>query len=127
MTEVMKFQTVKSGGDGQFEFKGLQPSIYEVTVTAPGMIIFTPQVSLSAGELHILPPIALSISPVTTSVIVSGNSEKLSQEQVQIAEQQRIAGVIPNFYSSYNWNAPPMLAKHKFQLSMRSIIDRFRS
>jgi hypothetical protein len=32
-------------------------------------------------------------------------------------------GVIPNFYSSYNWNAPPMLAKQKFPLSIRSMID----
>jgi hypothetical protein len=42
---------------------------------------------------------------------------------VHIAVQQRIGGVIPNFYSSYDWNAPPMLAKQKFQLSVRSIID----
>jgi hypothetical protein len=56
-------------------------------------------------------------------VTVSGNSKQLSEEQVHIAEQQRIVGVIPNFYSSYNWNAPPMLAKQKFQLSIRSIVD----
>jgi len=31
--------------------------------------------------------------------------------------------VIPNFYSSYDWNAPPMQAKQKFQLSARSLID----
>ena len=37
--------------------------------------------------------------------------------------QQRVGGVIPNFYSTYDWNAPPMLAKQKFQLSIRSIID----
>jgi len=48
---------------------------------------------------------------------VSGNSKQLSEEQLHIAEQQRIAGIIPNFYSSYDWNAPPMLAKHKFLLS----------
>jgi hypothetical protein len=117
-------RTVQSGIDGQFEFKGLQPNVYQVTVTAPGMNTFSSaQIPLSAGEFHILPPVALSISPVTTSVTVSGNSKKLSEEQVHIAEQQRIVGVIPNFYSSYNWNAPPMLAKQKFQLSIRSILD----
>jgi hypothetical protein len=42
---------------------------------------------------------------------------------VQIAVQQRVGGVIPNFYSSYDWNAPPMQAKQKFQLSFRSIFD----
>ena len=119
-----RVRTVQSGSDGQFEFKGLQPSAYQLTVTAPGMITFTSsQITLSAGEFRILPPVALSISPVNTSVTVSGNSKKLSEEQVHIAVQQRIVGIIPNFYSSYNWNAPPMLARQKFQLSIRSIVD----
>lgn len=110
--------------DGQFQFKGLQPNVYKLTVTAPGMTTFiSSDIPLRAGEFHILPPVTLAILPVTTSVTVSGNSKQLSEEQVHIAEQQRIVGVIPNFYSSYDWNAPPMLAKQKFQLSIRSIID----
>ena len=55
--------------------------------------------------------------------MVSGDKEELSREQVHIAEQQRVAGVIPNFYSAYDWNAPPMLAKQKVQLSVRGLID----
>ena len=117
-------QTVRSGNDGQFEFQELQPNDYQVTVTAPGMITFrSSQISLRAGEFHILPSVTLSISLVSTTVTVSVNSEQLSVEQVHIAEQQRIVGIIPNFYSSYDWNAPPMLAKQKFQLSIRSILD----
>jgi len=116
--------TIQSGADGQFQFKGLQPNVYKLTVTASGMTTFiSSDIPVRAGEFHILPPVTLGISPVTTSVTVSGNSKQLSEEQVHIAEQQRIVGVIPNFYSSYNWNAPPMLAKQKFQLSIRSIID----
>src|SRR5262249_28987573 len=118
-------RTMQSGSNGQFEFTGLTPDIYKLTVNAPGMSTFTSrQIPLDAGEFRILPPIILSVSPVTTTVIVSaGKNEQLSKEQLHIAEQQRIAGIIPNFYSSYDWNAPPMLAKHKFQLSIRSIID----
>lgn len=117
-------RTLQSGSDGQFEFKDLPSNVYKLTVTAPGMITFTSSdIRLRAGEFHIVPPVSLSIMPLTTSVTVSGNSKKLSEEQVHIAEQQRIVGVIPNFYSSYNWNAPPMLAKQKFQLSLRSIFD----
>ena len=117
-------QTVQSGSNGQFEFTGLQPNVYKLTVSAPGMNTFTSSdIPLHVGEFHILPPVTLSIPPVITSVIVSGNRKRLSEEQLHIAEQQRIAGIIPNFYSSYDWNAPPMLAKQKFQLSIRSIID----
>lgn len=117
-------QTVQSGSNGQFEFTGLRPNVYKLTVSAAGMSTFTwSDIPLHAGEFRILPPVTLSITPVITSVIVSGNSKRLSEEQLHIAEQQRIAGIIPNFYSSYDWNAPPMLAKQKFQLSIRSIVD----
>jgi len=117
-------RTVESGSDGQFAFTGLPPDVYKLTVTAPGMSPFTStQIPLHAGEARIVPPVSLSVSSVTTSVTVSGNKEELAEEQVRIAVQQRIGGVIPNFYSAYDWNAPPMEAKQKFQLSIRSIID----
>ncbi len=118
-------RTVESGMNGQFAFPDLAPGVYRLTVTAPGMEPFTsPEIPLRAGEAHIAPVITLSVSSVSTSVTVTGGSkEKLSEQQVQIAEQQRVGGVIPNFYSTYDWNAPPMLAKQKFQLSIRSLID----
>lgn len=117
-------RSADSGNNGQFAFPGLSPDVYTITVTAPGMSAFTPPpVELKAGEFHIVPPVTLSVSGVATSVTVTANKEELAEQQLQIAEQQRIGGVIPNFYSSYDWNAPPMLAKQKFQLSIRSIFD----
>lgn len=118
-------RSVESGGNGQFAFTGLPADVYELTVTAPGMSTFTStKIPLHAGEFRIVPPVTLSVSRRTTSVTVTaGNKEELAEEQVQIAVQQRIGGVIPNFYSTYDWNAPPMQAKQKFQLSIRSLID----
>jgi len=52
-----------------------------------------------------------------------GRCGLFSHEQVRIAVGQRLGGIFQNFYSSYDWNAPPMGAKQKFQLSFRSIID----
>ena len=118
-------QTVESGSNGQFAFKGLPPDVYKLTVTAAGMSTFTsPQIPLQAGEARIVPTVTLPVAGGTTSVNVTDrNKEELAKEQVQIAVQQRIGGIIPNFYSTYDWNAPPMGAKQKFQLSFRSIID----
>lgn len=117
-------RSVESGGDGQFTFTGLSPENYKLTVAAPGMSTYTsPEIALHAGEFHILPPIVISVAAVSSSVTVTGNKKQLAEQQVQIAVQQRIGGVIPNFYSSYDWNAPPMQAKQKFQLATRSIID----
>ena len=78
---------------------------------------------MRSGEFRIAPPITLAVSGGETSVVVNGDKEELSREQVHIAVQQRVAGVIPNFYSAYDWNAPPMLAKQKIQLTARGLID----
>jgi hypothetical protein len=116
---------VESGSNGEFAFTGLPADVYKLTVTAPGMSTFTSiHIPLHAGEARIVPSITLPVSGGTTSVTVtSGNKQELAEEQVQIAVQQRVGGIIPNFYSTYDWNAPPILAKQKFQLSIRSIID----
>ena len=117
-------RTAESDSDGQFAFTALPPDVYRITVTAPGMNRFTsPRIPLQADEVRFLPAMRLSVSGGSTSVTVNGNKEELAKEQVQIAVQQRVAGVIPNFYSAYDWNAPPMGAKQKFHLSIRSIID----
>jgi hypothetical protein len=116
-------QTLQSGSNGQFAFTDLPPDAYKVTVTAPGMKSFTSaQISLHAGETRLISAM-LSVFGGSTSVIVTGNKEELAEQQVQIAVRQRIGGIIPNFYSSYDWNAPPMGAKQKLKLSFRSIID----
>lgn len=117
-------RTVKSGNNGQFSMEGLLPQVYKLAVSAPGMKSYTsPAFALAAGEFRILPPIVVSVSLVSTNVTVTENKEQLAEEQVHIALQQRVGGVIPNFYSSYDWNAPAMEAKQKFQLGLRSIID----
>ena len=117
-------ESVQSGPEGQFTFSGLAPGVYRLAVTAPGMKAFaSPPIPLQAAEFHIVPPVTLSVFGGTTHVIVTANKEQLAQQQVQIAIHQRIGGVIPNFYSSYEWNAPPMEAKQKFHLAVRSIMD----
>jgi len=116
-------RSLESGSNGQFAFTGLPPDVYKLTVTASGMNTFTSsQISLHGGETRLV-SMTLSVFGGVTSVTVSGNKEELAEQQVQIALRQRIGGVIPNFYSSYDWNAPPMGAKQKLKLSFRSIVD----
>lgn len=117
-------QTAVSGANGQFDFQGLPPGSYTLKVTGRGMSTYTSQTfALSPGQFLIVPTIRLSFSGGVTSVTVTAGKEQLAEEQVRIAEQQRIGGIIPNFYSSYDWNAPPMMTKQKFKLSFRSLID----
>jgi hypothetical protein len=117
-------RTANSGSNGQFAFPDLPAGPYTIKVTGKGMSTYKSQpFQLAAGQFLIVPTIRLAVFGGATSVTVTADKEQLAEQQVRIAEQQRIGGVIPNFYSTYDWNAPPMMAKQKFKLSFRSLID----
>lgn len=69
-------------------------------------------------------PLSASIAATTrTTVDVAATSDEVAQAQVQEQEKQRVLGLMPNFYSSYIWNAEPMTPKLKLQLTMRAAMD----
>jgi hypothetical protein len=47
----------------------------------------------------------------------------VAQAQVEQQEQQRILGVLPNFYTTYIWDAVPLTKSLKYRLAFRSSID----
>ncbi len=113
----------QSGATGQFDFAGLAPGTYIVTASGSGMTKFTSDpISLRANEPVSMPSIVLGVAATSTTVRVM-DKQAASIQQVQIAEQQRVLKVFPNFYSSFDWTAPPMLARQKYHLAARSLID----
>jgi hypothetical protein len=119
-----KKSEVRSGSNGEFAFSSLVPGSYKVTATGSGMGIWvSPSFEMHAGESRIVSKIVLPIAAASTSVTVTADKEALAEQQVQIAIDQRVWSVFPNFYSSYDWNAPPMMPKQKFKLALRSLID----
>jgi hypothetical protein len=112
-----------SGALGQFEFTDLKPGTYVVSASRKGMTQFSSkQIILKPDTPVVVPDVVLSVAGVTTSVTVMDKASA-SVEQVKIAEQQRVFRVFPNFYTSFDWNAPPMLAKQKYHLAARTTID----
>lgn len=117
-------RTVKTGSDGQFTFGSLPPGDYRLKAKGNGLSTYTsPDIHLTQNGTVFVPPITLAVTAASTSITVTGGSEALSVQQVRIAESQRVFGVVPNFYSSYDWNAPPMLARQKYRLAFRSLFD----
>ena len=117
-------RTTVSGSDGQFAFTALPPAVYTITVSGQDMGTFTSSpIPLRAVQAFIVPEVTLAVTAGSTSVTVNGNKDELAEEQVRIAVQQRVVGIFPNFYSSYDWNAPPMEARQKLQLGLRSVLD----
>jgi hypothetical protein len=115
---------LQSGPNGQFSFTGLPAGSFKLRVTGKAMGTYvSPAISLHDDEMYIAVQVVLPIASASTDVTVYGDKEELAQEQVHIAIEQRVLGVFPNFYSTYDWNAPPMGPKQKFHLALRSQID----
>jgi hypothetical protein len=49
--------------------------------------------------------------------------EELANGQIKEEEKQRVLGVIPNFYVSYEQNSAALTAKQKFELAWKSASD----
>ena len=118
-------RAVVSNDNGFFEFNDLEAGIaYHVTISAPGFANWTsPTVTLKPGETLILTGSKLQIAQAQTTVSVVYSSEEVATEDVKIEEQQRVLGIIPNFYVVYDHNAEPLTTKLKFRLALKTATD----
>jgi hypothetical protein len=108
---------------GAFHFSRVDPGTYVLTIAALGFANRKADVSVAPGENPPLPPVVLQVAPVISNVNVSLPPHELAMEQVRAEEKQRVLGVFPNFFVTYQPNAAPLTAAQKFQLGWRSIID----
>jgi hypothetical protein len=110
--------------NGSFKFDSVKAGIpYHVSVSAPGFATWTSnEIILRPGQFLILTGINLRLARVEVTVTVVP-SDVLATEQVKAQEQQRIAGVIPNFFVVYEHNAVPLTPKLKFHLAFKFLVD----
>ncbi|HEX8711684.1 MAG TPA: carboxypeptidase-like regulatory domain-containing protein [Terracidiphilus sp.] len=120
-------QTTVANDNGGFQFSNLKPGVaYHVTISATGFVTWTsPAIVLNSGQYMILTGSNLEIAGGSTSITVSAASSdvQLATQQVQMEEQQRVLGVIPNFYVVYDHNAAPLTPKLKFKLAWKAETD----
>jgi hypothetical protein len=77
---------------------------------------------LHVGETLQTLPIKLDAS-ASESVQVVATQEELAEAEIHVEEQQRLFGIVPNFYTSYDWHAAPLTVKQKFELAWKNVID----
>ncbi len=117
-------RTLLTDGAGFFNFTGLEPGKFGVTIASEGFAPWAdPEIVLPPGGNCELTQVALQIEHVNTDVDVVFSQHDLAEEQVKAQEKQRVLGVFPNFYTSYVWKAAPLTAKQKFRLALRTSID----
>jgi hypothetical protein len=115
-----------SGEQGGFAFNDLQPGgPYQLRVTCMDCIPWTSSaISLQPGQFLVEDKIHLRLSGGTVSVVVKPKTRlQIATEQVHAEEQQRVFGVIPNFYVSYNPQAAPLSAGLKYKLALHTALD----
>jgi carboxypeptidase family protein len=118
---------VQSGNNGEFAFSNVAPGAFRLTVGAAGFLTKEFSAVLRPGETYIVPPISLFLAPTLTEIHVKLSLTPVQVADLQIKEQemQRVLGIIPNFYVSYEGNALPLNPKQKFSLAWKTTTDPF--
>jgi len=114
---------VTSDEDGLFAFSNVVPGPFQLTISSPGLASQDFSGTLQSGEAYVTPLIMLVIPTVVTEVHVGLTPEEVADVQVKEEEKQRVFGLIPNFYVSYDAHPAPLTAKQKFELAWKSASD----
>jgi hypothetical protein len=116
-----------AGETGAFEFTNVSLGTpYEVAMSASGFKDWTspPIVLTPEHSVYLLADARMKMDDAAESVTVYASQEQIATEQVHLQEQQRVLGIIPNFYVVYDSkNAAPLSTKLKFQLAMKVSTD----
>ena len=118
-----KVVETQSDTEGHFFFFAVPPGPFQVTIVADGFTRTEVTGDLHPAEKLALPPVSLAIPAATTEVRVSVSTYELAEEQVKIEETQRVLGVIPNYFVTYQQDTLPLKAKQKFELAWKTTID----
>jgi hypothetical protein len=111
-----------TGENGSFVIPA-DAGIFDLQLSAPGFATTTVHGELGRYQQLDLGKLALTIQTATVEVRVSVSREELAEEQVKVEEQQRILGVIPNFFVTYDSDPVPLHARQKYELAFKTIID----
>jgi hypothetical protein len=123
-TEASATHETTADSAGFFSVGDLPAGTYSVTISSPGLKTYViHDLHLRPGETYSVPEVSLPIARTSADVTVTLTTEQLAEEELHNELKQRVLGVLPNFYTSYQWNAAPLTAKQKLRLTMRATTD----
>jgi hypothetical protein len=116
--------TAETDSDGAFSFANLPPGAFKLTISSHGFVAQSISGVLHAGEDFDAHTIELPVAATTNEIRVSAESQvEIAQEQLNLEEKQRVLGVFPNYYVSYEPHAEPLTTRQKYQLAWKTSID----
>jgi carboxypeptidase family protein len=115
-----------TNGEGEYTFLNVPAGVFTLTVSSDGFSSQTLSGVLEAGQTFDAPAIALAVAEATTEVRVSAaQQQEIAEEQIHIEEKQRVLGLVPNFYVSYERDPAPLTTRQKYSLAWKSEMDPF--
>ena len=112
-----------SDASGRFTFVDVPPGPFQITVTSAGFTPETVMATLLPGQAYEVSQITMTMQETTSEIQVTASQEQIAQAQLKVEEQQRVLGVLPNFYVSYAPDAAPLNKRQKFGLAWHSVTD----
>ena len=114
---------VLSDQEGRFVLPDLAPGPFQLSMSAAGFAAQQRSGILYPGEALELLQIPLPIAGETTEIQVRVTNKELAEEQIKVQETQRVLGVIPNFFVTYDHEALPLSTGQKFELAFKTALD----
>ena len=119
-----KSYTTVTDGTGSFRISTLTPGNYSVKISAKGFSDWTASDVAASITTESKPLRAvMQVAPAVTSVTVGLPPEQVAAEQLKQEVKQRVAGVIPNFYVTYEQHPAPLTPEQKFHLGLKTLLD----
>jgi hypothetical protein len=109
---------------GFFRFMNLKPGVdYQVTATAKGFSTATVMTApLTAGADVVVT--GLKLKPAADETVEAASEKEVALEAVHEEEQQRVLGILPNFYVVYSrTDEVPLTSVLKYKLALRATVD----
>lgn len=125
-TALVQAIASRTDAQGHFRITGLNAGTYHIQASARDYLTATsPLIVLGQGEVYHLDITEIPLPKSTTTVTVYASTVALATAQVHQEEKQRVLGIVPNFFTSYQPNPAPLTAKLKLKLTLRTIRDPF--
>jgi hypothetical protein len=118
-------RTAITGENGFFQFSQVPPGVpYQINISTKDFADWTsPAITVEPGQFKIVSGIQLRIPAEHTEIQVTYDQVQVAEEQLHREEKQRVLGIIPNFYVTYESNPAPLTSRMKFALALKLATD----
>ena len=106
-----------SADDGTFVFTNVSPGPFQLSFASTGFASQQNSGVLQPGEDQLMPQVTLAIGSTEEDVKVTVTPDEIATDQVHVEEKQRLLGVIPNLYVTYDQHPAPLTTRLRFELA----------